>query len=197
MWCIAICHDVQGGGAARSASFQAHVEHNLKHMGAFLFTGPTASADGASGVGDDPRLRGSLYCMDVKNLSAARAIMEIDPFMNGAWRQIDYYEWRTPAGAWSSDAARPKGLSDGFRCYVAVSQAPLTIDDALMNGEVVPAGTTGAQAAPLRSIALLRAENMQEAVRHAAGADWVASVPVAIGRWVRISSPADLPARPS
>lgn len=190
MWCVAICHDIEGGGAARTALFQAHVAHNVTHMSKFLFSGPTASADGASGVGDDPRLRGSIYCLDVADIDAARAVMEADPFNNGAWRQIDYYEWRDPAGAWLSESAREKG--PGFGGYVAVSRTPLAIDDALMRGALSPRASTG-DAPPLASIAFLRAKTIEDAARRARGADWVAAIPIAIGRWMRISSPADLP----
>jgi uncharacterized protein YciI len=194
MWCVAICHDIKGGGAARSALFQAHVEHNLARMGMFLLTGPTANADGSTGIGDDPRLTGSIYCLDAENLAAARGVMEGDPFMNGAWERVDYYAWRAPSGVWLDESKRPKGLSASYRCYVAASQARVHVDEALMSGSVEPLASTGAEPAALAYLALIRADAIEEARARAAGADWVAAIPIAIGRWVGISSPADLPA---
>jgi len=192
MWCVALCHDVAGGATARSALFEAHVAHNVANMGSFLFTGPLASADGVAGTEDDPRLLGSIYCLDAADLDAARGIMEADPYFRGAWRQIDYYRWDDPAGAWLDEAVRPKGLSAAYRCYVAAGRAPLSIDGALMNGAISCAGSTGTEAEPLSSLALLQARDIEEAKARAASAAWVAAAPVAIGRWVRISSAAEL-----
>jgi len=193
MWCVAICRDVEGGAAARSALFQAHAQHNIARMGAFLLTGPIASADGATGVGDDPRLAGSLYCIDVETLTAARALMESDPFTNGVRSRIDYYEWDSPVGAWLDESARPKGLSADYRCYVAASTAPLPVDGALMTGSLRFLFSTRPMDAPFSSLVVLRALTMEEARSRATGAPWVMSLPLAIGRWVGISSPADLP----
>lgn len=194
MWCVALCHDVEGGATERSALFQAHVTHNVAHMGSFLFTGPLASEDEVSGTEDDPRLRGSIYCLDAEDLTAARGVMEADPYMGGAWRQIDYYEWRNAKGIWSDEAARPQGLNPEYRCYVAAGHAPLAIEDALMIGDIALLGSTGRVSEPFSSLVLLRAGRIEEAKARAMGSAWVTAAPVAIGRWVRISSAADLAA---
>jgi uncharacterized protein YciI len=196
MLCVAICHDVEGA-AQRSALFQAHVAHNLKHMGAFVLTGPVATADGSSGVGDDPRLCGSVYCLDAVNLVAARAIMEADPFMQGAWRQVDYYEWRDPRGAWTNEAARPKGLSPDFRCYFAASESEPAGADALMSGALGLVASTGTPQRTFTALTVLHADTIEAARAQAPDGAWVVNVPIAIGRWVRIASPADLPTAPS
>lgn len=193
MWFVALCHDVENGGAMRSTLFAAHVAHNIAHIGTFLFTGPLANADGSSGVGDDPRLRGSIYCIEASGLEDVRRVMEADPFMQGAWRQVDYYRWQDPAGAWLNPAQPPRRVGPDFRCYVAVASAPLTTKDALIGGAVAFLGSTGVVAEPAATVAILNAESMAEAAARAAGADWVANAPIAIGRWVGIASKADLP----
>lgn len=194
MWCVALCHDIESGPTERSSLFQAHVAHNVAHMGSFLFTGPLASADGVSGTEDDPRLLGSIYTLDVDSLDAARVIMEADPYMNGAWRQVDYYEWQTPTGDWLEESHRPRGLSAAFRCYVAAARTPFTVAGALMSGPVSLLTSSGDADNSLASLALLRAGDIAEATLAAKGAEWVAAAPVAIGRWVRMSSAADLAA---
>lgn len=193
MWCVAICHDIEGGAAARTALFQRHVEHNVARMGMFLLTGPIANADGSTGIGDDPRLVGSVYCLDVQDLAAARAVMESDPFMQGAWDRIDYYDWRNPAGAWSDQSKRPKGLSADDRCYIAAGASALKVEEALMAGPITHLASTGEAPAPLTSLAVLRADSLIAAGARVQDAAWVAAMPIAIGRWVGISSPADLP----
>src|ERR1700743_1749758 len=193
MWCIAICHDGKEASAARAAQFQAHAAHNIANIGCSLLTGVLASADGVTAIESDPRLIGSLYCLDVEDLTAARRIMEADPFLTGgAWDRIDYYEWRDPAGAWLDEAQRPTGLSDGFRCYVAGSHRPLAVEGALMSGPLTPLASTGASPDPLTSFALLRATSMDDARAKATDPDFLGVVPVAIGRWVKISSAADI-----
>ncbi len=193
MWCVAICHDARDGAASRSNVFQAHVQHNIARMGAFVLTGPIANADGSTGIGDDPQLIGSLYCLDVEDIAAARAIMETDPFMNGVWGTIDYYEWQTPRGVWSSENARPQGLSAAYRCYIAAGQDLAHIEGALMSGAIKHLASTGPAPAPLAALAVLRADTIDAARAQAQGASWVASMPIAIGKLVKISSPADLP----
>jgi uncharacterized protein YciI len=192
MACLAICHDVEGGGDARSRLFAAHAAHNIANIGDFLFTGPMATADDVSGAGDDPRLRGSIYCLDIDDLSQARSVMESDPFMQGAWRQIDYYQWKDPAGLWVDVTTRPKGLKPDYRCYVAAFGTPTLVEGALMGGALAPWGSTGVVKHPVAAIAVLRAGAIGEATARAAGADWVAAVPVALGRWVGMSSLADI-----
>jgi uncharacterized protein YciI len=194
MWCIAICHDGENASAARKRQFQAHVAHNIANIGRFLLTGVLASADGVTEIESDPRLMGSLYCLDIESLAAARDLMESDPFADGAWAQIDYFRWDSPSGLWLDETARPKGLRPDYGCYLAASRAPLAVEDALMSGAVVPLASTGASAEPLAAVAVLRAASMAEARVRAKGAAWVAAVPVAIGRWVNIVAAADLAA---
>jgi uncharacterized protein YciI len=196
MLCVAICHDAASGAAARSALFQTHAAHNIARMGAFLLTGPIADDDGSTGVGDDPRLTGSLYCLDTESVGDARALMESDPFMNHVWDRIDYYEWRSPSGIWSDERARPKGLSPAYRCYIAASCEEDDVEDALMSGRITHLASTGGPAPALQSIAVLRAETIAAARATIPAAAWVAAMPIAIGRWVGIASPADLPALP-
>lgn len=121
---LCLCHDA-AGASKRSELFEAHTIHNIGHLPAFFLTGPIASADGSSGVGDDPRLCGSVYCLDVAGLDEVRTIMEADPFMQGAWNRIDYYDWGTATGAWDDPAARPFGLGADYRCYIAFSADPM------------------------------------------------------------------------
>ena len=192
MWCVAICRDVEGA-SERTALFEAHVQHNLAHIGAFLFTAPVARADGSTGIGDDPRLCGSIYCLDVADVAAARRIMEADPFMRGAWGRIDYYEWRGAEGAWSSESARPKGLSADYRVYVAAFAGGEPPAAALMRGALIGLGSTGEAPERLSALALLRANTMGEAESLAPGAAWIYAAPVAIGRFVGIASVADVP----
>lgn len=192
MWCIAICDDAPSAAAERSRLFEAHVTHNVAHIAATLFAAPLASADGATGIGDDPNLRGSVYCLDVADLAAARRIMESDPFAAGVWGAIAYYEWQAPTGAWLDPQQRPEGLSADYRCYLAVARSPLEVSDALVLGAVRPVEAATASGDPLACAALLRADSLDQARRQAAGAEWVAAAPVAIGRWVRIASVADV-----
>lgn len=196
MVCVAICHDVASGAAARSALFQTHAAHNIARMGAFLLTGPIANDDGSTGIGDDPRLTGSLYCLDVESVGEARALMESDPFMNDVWDRIDYYEWHSPCGIWSDERARPKGLGPAYRCYIAALREGGDIEDALMSGRITHLASTGKAAPALQSIAVLRADTIAAARARVPAAAWVAAMPIAIGRWVGIASPADLPAPP-
>lgn len=193
MWCIALCHDGKNASAARAAQFQAHAAHNIANIGSSLLTGVLASADDVTAIESDPRLSGSLYCLDVEDLVAARQMMETDPFFTaGAWERIDYYQWPNPLGAWLDEAARPKGLSPAFRCYVAASRAPLAVEGALMGGSVTPLGSTAAAPGPFAAVALLRAASMEDAKAAAGGPDFLAAVPIAIGRWVKISSAEDI-----
>lgn len=192
MWCVAICHEVKHGAHARSELFQAHVAHNVANIGAFLFVAPLASEDGVSGVGDDPRLRGSIYCLDVESYEAARRMMETDPFMHAVWHRIDYYRWKAPQGQWLDVKTRPRGLSSDYRCYVAASAAQLMVENALICGAVEQLGSTGNLTEDLTVVSLLRAACINEARNRAAHAAWIAAAPVAIGYWVGISSAADL-----
>lgn len=194
MLCVAICHDVASGAGARSALFQAHAAHNIACMGAFLLTGPIANDDGSTGIGDDPRLTGSVYCLDIETVGAARDLMESDPFMRGAWDRVDYYEWRSPAGVWSDEKSRPKGLSPAYRCYIAASNVGAAIEGALMQGSMTHLASTGALPPALSHLAVLRADTIADARAKAGSATWVSAMPIAIGRWVGIASPADLPA---
>lgn len=192
MICVAICHDGEDASVARASQFQAHVAHNIANIGTSLLTGVLANADGVMAIESDPRLCGSLYCVNA-DLPATRQIMEGDSFFTGrAWKQIDYYQWQDPTGAWLDTESRPKGLSAEFRCYLAVSKTSLKVDDALMAGGVVPLASTGASPEPLAAIALVRAGSMEEARAMVPGADWVAALPAAIGRWVGVSSLADI-----
>jgi len=195
MWCVAVCHDAENALPARGSQFQAHAAHNIANLGAFLFTAPLATADGVVAVDSDPRLDGSIYCVDTPDLAALRKLMEADPYFGGAWRRIDYYEWRDPKGQWLDEGTRPKGLSADFRCYLATSEGAMTVERALMNGPVALLGSTGEAARPLQTMALLRADTLDAAKAQASGATRVAAVPVAIGRWVRISKAEDLPRR--
>lgn len=186
---LCLCHDVTGA-SKRSELFEAHTVHNIAHLAAFFLTGPIASADGSSGVGDDPRLCGSLYCLDVAGFAEARAMMEADPFMQGAWSRIDYYDWGDAAGAWDDVAKRPIGLGADYRCYVAFSaDRP---GDALMAGPVSLLGSTGQVDAPITSVMVLKADDMAVASARAPGAERVVAMPIAIGRWVGIGSVAEL-----
>lgn len=193
MYCVAVCEDVAGSGAARVGLLQAHAAHNFGHMGRFLLTGPTADSDGASMAGDDPRLRGSIYCLDIDSLAAARAVMETDPFMGKVWRSIDYHEWIEPSGAWIDGDSRINGLSPAFRCYLAMFARSLNTEGALASGALKALASTSAAAAPLGSIAFVRAGSMTEAASRAVGASRIMAVPIAIGRWASIESPADIP----
>ncbi|WP_260581934.1 YciI family protein [Sphingopyxis sp. PET50] len=186
---LCLCHDA-AGASKRSELFEAHTIHNIGHLPAFFLTGPIASADGSSGVGDDPRLCGSVYCLDVAGLDEVRTIMEADPFMQGAWNRIDYYDWGTATGAWDDPAARPFGLGADYRCYIAFSADPA--GEALMAGPVALLGSTGHADTPLRSVAVLKANDMAAATAQAPGADRVVAMPIAIGRWVGISSAMEL-----
>ena len=193
MSCVAICHDSKAASAARQALFQAHAAHNIANIGTSLLTGVLANADGVSAIESDPRLRGSFYCIDTDSFEAARKIMEADPFFTGhAWKQIDYYRWQNPTGAWQMEAARPKGLNVEYGCYLVTSSAALNLSDALMTGTVTSLGSTAPVPEPLASIALVRAAGMEAARTMAPSADWVAALPIAIGRWVHISSLADI-----
>jgi uncharacterized protein YciI len=196
MFCVAICHDRASGAAARSALFQTHAAHNIARMGAFLLTGPIANDDGATGIGDDPRLTGSLYCLDVESMGDARALMESDPFMHEVWDRIDYYEWQSPSGMWSDERARPKGLDPAYRCYIAALREAGNVEDGLMSGRIAHLASTGSAPPALQSIAVLRADTIAAARVRVPAAIWVAAMPIAIGRWVGIASPADLPAPP-
>lgn len=188
---LCLCHDVEGA-SKRSELFEAHTKHNIGHLPIFCLTGPVASADGATGVGDDPRLCGSVYCLDVADHDEARRVMEADPFMQGAWRRIDYYDWGEAAGAWDDEDARPRGLGADYRCYIAFASTAATADEALMAGPLAPRGSTGDAGAPLAWAAVIRADNMESARARAPDADRVVAMPIAIGRWVRISSAEEL-----
>jgi len=194
MWVIALCHDVAFEQAKRSALFQAHVGHNLRRIGSFLLTAPLATADGVSGREDDPRLCGSVYCLDVESLPLARDIMESDPYMHAAWRQIDYYQWSSPSGVWLDPKTSYRRPGPDFRFYIANSHTTLKMDGALIRGQVTFLGSTGAVPEPLAEIAVLQAENIEDATERASGASWVVALPIAIGRWVGVSSVADLQA---
>ncbi|MBL8651119.1 MAG: hypothetical protein JNL35_12050 [Sphingopyxis sp.] len=189
MQILCLCHDA-AGASKRSELFEAHTVHNIANLAAFCLTGPIASADGSSGVGDDPRLCGSIYCLDVAALAEARAIMEADPFMQGAWSRIDYYDWDAAAGAWDDPATRPFGLGADYRCYIAFSVDPA--GEALMAGPAVLLDSTGQVDAPVASAAVFKASDMGAAEALAPGAERVVAMPIAIGRWVGIGSVAEL-----
>ena len=192
MWVIALCHDVAFESSRRSALFQAHAAHNVARISAFLLTAPIATADGVSGRDNDPRLVGSIYCLEVDGLEAAREIMETDPYMGGAWRRIDYYQWPSPTGTWLDPAAVYTTPATDFRCYVACSRAPLEVGRPLIGGAVTFLGSTGEGSELLADIAIFQAMSFAAAKARAPGADLVASIPIAIGRWMGVSSPADL-----
>lgn len=187
---LCVCHD-EDDGTKRSELLEAHTQHNIGHLADFLFTAPVALADGVAPAGDDPRLCGSLYCLEIDGLAAARALMEADPFLQGAWRSIDYYDWDAATGAWDDEDTRPFGLGENFRCYALLASQPARAPDALMQGALVALGSTANASPSFRWASLVKTESIDAAASLAPSADKVFAVPIAIGRWVGISSLAD------
>jgi hypothetical protein len=161
-------------------------------MRQFLFTAPIARADGVTN-GDDPRMWGSFYCLNAKTLEEARRIMEADPFMQGVWQRVDYYEWAEPRGKWLNPGDRPAGPGSFPRCYIAVAPSSFPASDPLMAGTLRMLASTQDDPEPLSEIAIVRAPSLEDARSQSVGALWVAAVPIAIGQWVRVTSPSDLP----
>lgn len=193
MLCVAICFDDEKA-ESRTALFGAHSDYNLANLSLFALTAPIASSDGTTGIGDDPHLVGSFYCLDVEGLQEAKKLVEGDPFMGSVWRQVDYYLWSDPEGAWSSEGARPIGISPDDGCYIAAFCSPKLVEGALMAGTVAPLDTSGVVLRPLAALAVVHDQTIESVRQRLPDAEWVVAVPIAVGRWVGITDMSELAA---